>query len=106
MPKKKEATIEELKASVREQFKHWKEIKKKGTTDPFWPDGLNMNLVRNHIFYYQYQLKERCKAEKRRPYPMEATLKLPPKMKDTYMAPGSKAAKHTALPMPSRVPRK
>lgn len=27
----------------------WNHINENGCNDPFWPDGCNMNLTRNHI---------------------------------------------------------
>ena len=40
-------------AQIREQldaeYKHWDDLKKNGCSDPAWPDGVNLNLVRNHI---------------------------------------------------------
>lgn len=54
-----------------------------GCSDPFWADGVNMNLVRNHIMYYKQQLSE------------EATLfllpkayyrEVPPEVDNNYMA--------------------
>lgn len=38
--------------------KRWRYIKKYGCSDPFWPDGCNMNLVRNHIIYYLMKIQE------------------------------------------------
>ena len=43
-------------AQIREQldaaYKHWDDLKKNGCSDPAWPDGVNLNLVRNHIIYW------------------------------------------------------
>src|SRR5436189_5956622 len=97
--RKKEPEISDLRAEIRRELARWKTIKAKGTTDPFWPDGTNLNLVRNHVFYYQENLKERCRVEKVRPCPKEAWLKPPPKVSETYMVPGSKAARHSILPI-------
>src|SRR3990170_2784410 len=89
--RQKAPTVPELQKAIRERYKRWGKLKRKGGTDPFWPDGTNMNLVRNHVFYYQGQLRDLCKAEKIRPCPKEARLKPPPAVNPNYMAQGSKA---------------
>ena len=39
-------------------FKRWEDLFTNGGSDPFHSDGVNLNLVRNHICYYKKQLKE------------------------------------------------
>lgn len=89
--RQKGPTIQELQRSIRNNFKHWSKLKKVGGTDPFWPDGANLNLVRSHVFYYQGQLRELCKEQKVRPCPIEAKMKPPRHVSDEYCAPKSKA---------------
>lgn len=89
--KLKGPTIPELQQSIRDSFKRWNHLHKKGGTDPFYPDGTNLNLVRNHVFYYQGQLRELCKEQKVRPCPIEAKLKPPRHVSEEYCAPKSKA---------------
>lgn len=81
--------------SILNSFSHWEEVHKNGTSDPFYPDGVNLNLIRNHIIYNQGRLKALCKAQKIRPCLPEVKLKLPRKQKLWYLAPGSKAAIHS-----------
>ena len=49
-------------AQIREQldaeYKHWDDLKKNGCSDPAWPDGVNLNLVRNHIIYWYRLLRD------------------------------------------------
>ena len=52
-----EQEIEQLRKDIVQELAHWK-ICKYGCQDPFWPDGTNMNLVRNHIIYAKERLKE------------------------------------------------
>lgn len=52
--KKKENYADKLKA----QFKLWEHINKFGSSDPFYSDGVNLNLVRNHIIYYKKLIEE------------------------------------------------
>lgn len=34
---------------IEKEFESWDYIKRNGCGDPYWADGVNMNLVRNHI---------------------------------------------------------
>lgn len=49
-----EQTLTELKKA----FERHEYVINKGTTDPFWCDGVNANLVRNHIIYYKRKIME------------------------------------------------
>lgn len=94
MKKKEKETPEGIAKKIKDSFSHWEDLHKNGGTDPFFADGTNLNLVRNHILYYQLELKKLCKANKVRPCLPEAKLKPPKKQKDWYLAPGSKAGRH------------
>lgn len=70
-------------AALENSFARWDFIHEHGCSDPFWADGVNMNLVRNHIMYYKQQLSE------------EATLflipeayyrEVPPEVDNNFMA--------------------
>lgn len=70
-------------AALENSFARWDFIHEHGCSDPVWADGVNMNLVRNHIMYYKQQLSE------------EATLfllpkayyrEVPPEVDNNYMA--------------------
>lgn len=89
--KRKTPTIPELQKSIRTEFKRWGHVHKRGAGDPSWPDGTNMNLVRNHVFYDQGKLRELCKEQKVRPCPVEAKLKPPRHVSQNYCAPRSKS---------------
>lgn len=93
MRKKKEQTVEALVEEIKRSVKDWKRTKAHGTTDPFYADGINLNLIRNHVIYFKGLLKEACKAQKIRPCPPESKVKIPRKLSQDYMAPGSKAAR-------------
>ena len=69
--------------ALENSFARWDFIHEYGCSDPFWADGGNMNLVRNHIMYYKQQLSA------------EATLfllpkayyrEVPPEVDNNYMA--------------------
>jgi hypothetical protein len=89
--RRKEPTIQDLQKQIKDSFKRWKHLHKKGGVDPSWPDGTNMNLVRNHVFYDQDKLRELCKAQKVRPCPIEAKMKPPRRVSEYYCAPKSKS---------------
>ena len=85
-----------MKKSFEEQLKdnckrlaaeiaNWKYINQNGCNDPFWPDGSNMNLVRNHIIYYKHQIEQICK-ENGLQLPEEYYIPTPPEVDNGYMA--------------------
>lgn len=75
---------------LRESFARHKQIIAHGTSDPFWPDGVNANLVRNHIIFFKERLKEMNHRFGFR-LPAEYELPAPDEIDPNYMAPGSKA---------------
>lgn len=70
---------------IREEIAQWKDINQNGCNDPFWSDGCNMNLTRNHIIYYQRLISEIC-TENQLPLPEEYYLSVPPEVDNDYMA--------------------
>lgn len=74
-----------LSASIRREIEHWKVINQNGCNDPFWSDGCNMNLTRNHIIYYQSKIHEIC-TENQLPLPEECYFSIPPEVDNNYMA--------------------
>lgn len=77
--------VQQYCRNVREEIEHWKDINQNGCNDPFWSDGCNMNLTRNHIIYAQEQIRKICK-ENNIPFPEECYLSVPPKADINYMA--------------------
>jgi hypothetical protein len=55
MPRKQPA---DHAAALEKAFVRWDDIRENGCNDPFWPDGVNLNLVRNHIIHHRMQLEE------------------------------------------------
>jgi len=41
--------IADVTAELEADIAKWHDIQKNGCNDPAWPDGVNMNLKRNHI---------------------------------------------------------
>lgn len=73
----------ELGRNIAESLAHWNYLKEHGGQDPFWSDGTNMNLVRNHVIYY----KKQCESElDPKDYPPEYQLEIPPEVDNAYMA--------------------
>lgn len=55
---KKTVTKEDLRQRIDDEFRRWDHIHLHGCSDPGWEDGININLVRNHIIYYYRQMAE------------------------------------------------
>ena len=60
MAKYKPPTISQLCERIEKTVEIWIDHKHNGCSDPAYPDGLNMNLLRNHVFSYKRQIKEIC----------------------------------------------
>lgn len=56
MGKKKDTT--DYAKCLEESYARWEDLYLNGGSDPTWPDGTNLNLVRNHIFNYKRKLEE------------------------------------------------
>lgn len=85
----KQKTPEQELDLLREKLLHerdiWNHINENGCNDPFWTDGYNMNLTRNHILSYRNDIANCCE-EHNFPLPEEYFLKVPPEVDDDYMA--------------------
>lgn len=57
----------------------WNYINENGCNDPFYPDGCNMNLTRNHIISYKRDIAELCEKAGMS-LPEEYFLKIPPEV--------------------------
>lgn len=80
-----EKKVKSYSEQIRKEISQWKDINQNGCNDPFWTDGCNMNLTRNHIIYYQSKIREIC-TENRLPLPDEYYLAVPPEVNANYMA--------------------
>ncbi|MGB9804325.1 hypothetical protein [Desulfofundulus sp.] len=83
---------DECVAALKERFDRHAEILARGTADPFYPDGVNANLVRNHILYYRKRLEEIC-SQTFLALPEIYFRPVPEPVSEDCMAPGSRAAK-------------
>ena len=80
-----EQELKELCEEIRKEIDHWEDINQNGCNDPFWPDGCNMNLTRNHIIYAKHQIAQICDGHGM-PIPEEMYLPTPPEVSNYYMA--------------------
>lgn len=80
-----EERLKDAIASCEERHRHWHELYANGTSDPFWADGVNLNLVHNHIRYYNKIIKECC-DELGQDYPEVYCREIPQKVDPSYIA--------------------
>lgn len=100
-----EQELKELCKEIRNEIDHWEDINRNGCNDPFWPDGCNMNLTRNHIIYAKRQIAELC-AEYSIPIPEEMYLPTPPQVDDYYMASMKQKRRVDMIGHPERITTK
>lgn len=84
---------EELGNYIRESFARWNHIYQNGAEDPLWEDGVNLELVRNHIIYYKRKCEEELLPEQ---YPSEYHTELPLVVDRLYMARVDEIKEHAA----------
>lgn len=82
MAKKQRSRKEQLAEVIRESHEQWKRLQENGGSDPFWTDGVNLNLVRNHIIYGRRLCEEELQEGD---YPEEYYLPLPEQVPPNYM---------------------
>lgn len=78
-------TLDYLVNELNSKFEMHKHLMKFGGQDPFWADGYNINLVRNHILYSKEKIKEYCE-ENSCELPKEYFRDTPDEVPDDYMA--------------------
>lgn len=59
----KDKELARLTKDLADSFRRWDLLAMNGGSDPFWSDGVNMNLVRNHILYQKRALQELVENE-------------------------------------------
>ena len=82
MARKQMSRKEQLAEVIRESHEQWKRLWENGGNDPFWTDGVNLNLARNHIIYGRRLCEEELQEED---YPEEYYLPLPEEVPPSYM---------------------
>ena len=108
MGKKKEK--ENLAEELAKSFERWEYLKEHGGSDPFWADGTNMNLVRNHIMYYKNKMVEEYGRDYEK-YPEIFYRELPPEVWGSWppcsracRSPAGSAGSFSPGPIPSPCP--
>lgn len=90
----KNKRADELGKQIRGEFEIWNHIYHEGANDPFWEDGVNLEITRNHIISY----KRECEAELLpEQYPPEYSWELPPVVDRKYMARAEDIKSHAEL---------
>jgi hypothetical protein len=80
---KKKEKREDYGLKLSEEYDNWAYLYEHGGSDPFWEDGVNLNLVRNHIYYYRGKIEETLSPEN---YPAAFFREIPPEVDNRYMA--------------------
>lgn len=47
-----------IETALKQSYARWQQLYANGGSDPFYEDGVNMNLERNNIIYYRKKLEE------------------------------------------------
>ena len=82
MAKNQMSRKEQLAKSIGKSHAHWIRLRENGGNDPFWPDGVNLNLLMNHIIYDRRLCEEELQEED---YPDEYYISLPEEMPPNFM---------------------
>lgn len=83
-------TEAQIREEVNRSFLRWNALADGGCHDPHWPDGMNMNLVRNHIIYWYSLLEKKLSAPVQLSLfgvcdALERERPIPPEVPDRYM---------------------
>ena len=54
----KKPGLEELVRELEREYARWEQVYMAGSKDPFWPDGVNANLCRDHILCGKRRIRE------------------------------------------------
>lgn len=72
-----------LGLEIQRSLERYTELKEHGGSDPFYADGANMNLCRNHVIYFRKRIEAELDPEY---YPAEYSWEIPEKVNNNYMA--------------------
>lgn len=86
MPKREKIpTAKELGEELIDRYNRWKSIYESGCSDPTWEDGVNINLVRNHILIAKKNI-EKFLGDNFLAYPESYFFPEPVKLPNDFMA--------------------
>lgn len=80
-----EELLQYYSAELMKAHADWLNVLNNGCNDPFWTDGCNINLIRNHVIYYRIQIINLCLIRNLE-VPVCYYEPVPPKVDDHYMA--------------------
>ena len=83
--KSDEELLQYYSAELMKEHAHWLYILENGCNDPFWTDGANINLTRNHIIYYRRMIMTLC-SMRNLEVPACVYEPVPPEVSNDYMA--------------------
>lgn len=92
MAKDSGPTMDFLARALEREYGQWDRLYEYGGSDPFWPDGDNLDLTRNHIISFKRQMEKLIEAEQDEPtlfgtsFPDIYYRDLPPIVPRDYMA--------------------
>lgn len=73
----------QLGKEIRDNLERYEYLRTHGGSDPFWSDGVNMNLCRKHVIYLRSRVETDLDPEY---YPDEYGLEIPEEVDNNYMA--------------------
>ena len=79
----------DYEAELIREYEHWEYLKEFGGNDPHYDDGVNMNLIRNHIIHRKNEM-EKLYGKDMGKYPDIYFRELPPKVERQYVAQADK----------------
>lgn len=90
MAKKSKTPQEQMQETVTElveRYNRWQDLYKNGCFDPNYCDGMNLNLVRNHIQFAKRKIEKLVEEYKELSFPAEyEKIEIPQEVSNDYMA--------------------
>lgn len=81
--------IQKYAEQIVRELNSWEYYRLVGGQDPFYSDGENMNLIRQHIISYKNDIRDLC-AKHNEPFPEEYYLATPSEVDKNYLAKNGK----------------
>lgn len=79
--------MQEAVAELVERHNRWQNLYENGGSDPSWSDGVNLNLVRNHIHFTKRKIEKLVEEHKELSFPAEyEKIEIPQEVSNDYMA--------------------
>lgn len=79
--------MQETVAELVERYNRWQDLYKNGCFDPNYCDGVNLNLVRNHIQFAKRKIEKLVEEHKELSFPAEyEKIETPQEVSNDYMA--------------------